>query len=215
MRAQFDRRVVPDSAIEFVRACQRRVDCHLGGSAALAGAYLGHRVSNELDLFVHDRAAHRVLVSVLSDVAAEVAGRTELRLDAGTHVRAELILPDRTMELNVAFEAAAAIEALPTQVEGLMIASLADCLGQAHLPLSHLSARSHRRLPWNVGVRPGRFRARARKDAGLIRLCLDAERAPDTAADDDRAARAAEIIAYRTACAKVQHLANTRLSLCG
>ena len=35
---------------------------------ALAGAYLGHRLSNDLYLYVHDRAAHRILVSVLIHV---------------------------------------------------------------------------------------------------------------------------------------------------
>jgi len=54
VQAQFDRRVVPGSAIEFVRACQRRVECHFGGGAALVGAYLGRGVSNDLHLFVHD-----------------------------------------------------------------------------------------------------------------------------------------------------------------
>lgn len=171
MQAQFDRRVVPDSAIEFVRSCQRRVECHFGGDAALAGAYLGHRVSNDLDLFVHDRAAHRILVSLLGDVAAEVGGRTEMRLDAGTHVRAELILPDRTMKLDVAFEAAADIEPLPTQVEGLVIESLADLRAAK---LICLLSRSEPRDLVDVffleraGYRPeDDFQLALRKDAGL------------------------------------------------
>ena len=87
MRDTFDRRVVPKSALAFIRACQRRVPCHLGGGAALSGAFLAHRLSNDLDLFVHDKAAHRTLVSVLSDVGAEVGGRIRLHVDAGTHVR--------------------------------------------------------------------------------------------------------------------------------
>ena len=41
MRKTFDRRVVPDSVLDFVRACQVRIPCHLGGGAALAGVYLG------------------------------------------------------------------------------------------------------------------------------------------------------------------------------
>jgi hypothetical protein len=38
MRKSFDRRVVPDFGLVFVRAWQTRIPCHLGGGAALAGA---------------------------------------------------------------------------------------------------------------------------------------------------------------------------------
>src|SRR3954471_16105662 len=55
MRKTFDRRVVPDFALDFVRACQRRIPCHLGGGAALAGAYLGHRMTGGIDLFIAER----------------------------------------------------------------------------------------------------------------------------------------------------------------
>lgn len=55
----------------FVRAFQSRVPCHLGGGAALAGAYLGHRLTGDVDLFNHSREGMRGLVGLLSDVAAE------------------------------------------------------------------------------------------------------------------------------------------------
>ena len=171
MLSQFDRRVVPDSAIEFVRACQRRVECHLAGGAALAGAYLGHRLSNDLDLFVHDRSSHRLLVSVLSDVAAEVSGRVELRRDAGTHVRGELMLPDRTMELDVVFEPVADIDPSARQVEGLIIESLADLRASK---LTCLLSRSEPRdlvavmFLERAGYRPeDDFELALRKDAGM------------------------------------------------
>ena len=48
MRNSFDRRVVPEFVLGFVRACQTRVVCHLGGGAALAGAYLGHRMTGDI-----------------------------------------------------------------------------------------------------------------------------------------------------------------------
>jgi hypothetical protein len=126
MSKLFDRRVVPESAIAFIRACQSRVPCHLGGGAALSGAVLGHRLSNDLDLFVHDRSAHRSLVSVLADLATDVGGRIQLRLDAGTHVRAELELPERSMELDVVYEALPDLEPPPPPVEGVVIESLVD-----------------------------------------------------------------------------------------
>lgn len=34
MTSRFDRRVVPESVLEFVRKAQKRVPCHLGGGAA-------------------------------------------------------------------------------------------------------------------------------------------------------------------------------------
>ncbi len=48
MLETFDRRVVPAPVLEFIRACQSRVPCHLGGGAALAGAYLGHRMTGDV-----------------------------------------------------------------------------------------------------------------------------------------------------------------------
>lgn len=58
MNQRFDRRIVPDSVLEFLRACARRVPFHLGGGAALAGVFLGHRKSRDVDLFSHDHDAH-------------------------------------------------------------------------------------------------------------------------------------------------------------
>ena len=77
MRKTFDRRVVADFVLDFVRACQRRVPCHLGGGAALAGAYLGHRTTGDIDLFVHDAEEMRALVGLLPGVAAEAGFRIE------------------------------------------------------------------------------------------------------------------------------------------
>ena len=55
MRETFDRRVVPAAVLDFVRACQIRLPCHLGGGAALSGAYLGHRTTGDIDLFSRRR----------------------------------------------------------------------------------------------------------------------------------------------------------------
>ncbi len=48
MRETFDRRVIAASVLDFVRACQSRVPCHLGGGAALSGAYLVLNMANWL-----------------------------------------------------------------------------------------------------------------------------------------------------------------------
>lgn len=53
MPSEFDRRVISPTILAFIRACQERVPCHLGGGAALAGAYLRHRVTGDVDLFCH------------------------------------------------------------------------------------------------------------------------------------------------------------------
>jgi hypothetical protein len=74
MRQTFDRRVVPDFVLDFVRACQARVSCHLGGGAALAGAYLGHRTTGDIDLFVHDAEDMRALVGLLPGALRKDAG---------------------------------------------------------------------------------------------------------------------------------------------
>jgi nucleotidyltransferase AbiEii toxin of type IV toxin-antitoxin system len=126
MRKTFDRRVVPDFVLDFVRACQARVPCHLGGGAALAGAYLGHRTTGDIDLFVHDAEAMRALVGLLPDAAAEAGGGVTVLRDVGHLVRAQLEARDgHSVEVDVVHEPAADIAA-PPPVEGIIIESLAD-----------------------------------------------------------------------------------------
>jgi hypothetical protein len=71
MRKTFDRRVVPEFVLDFVRFCQQRIPCHLGGGAALAGVYLGHRTTGVVDLFVHEVEDIRSLVGLLPSAAAD------------------------------------------------------------------------------------------------------------------------------------------------
>jgi hypothetical protein len=171
MRTSFDRRVVPETALAFIRACQRRIACHLAGGAALSGAYLAHRLSNDVDLFVHDKVAHRTLVSVLSDVASEVGGRIDVRLDAGSHVRAELHLPDRTLELDVVHESVADLEPPPPPVDDVVVESLTDLRAAK---LTCLLSRSEPRDLVDIlflerhGFAPERdFALALQKDAGM------------------------------------------------
>jgi len=127
MRNTLDRRVVPDFVIEFLRACQARIACHLGGGAALAGAYLGHRTTGDIDLFVHDGEDMRSLVGLLPGAAAEAGIDVRLLRDAGHLARAQLTARDgRSLEVDIVHEPVADIAPPPAPVEGIVIESLTD-----------------------------------------------------------------------------------------
>lgn len=127
MRKTFDRRVVPNSVLGFVRACQERIPCHLGGGAALAGAYLGHRMTGDIDLFVHDAEDMRALVGLLPSAAADTGIEVTLLRDVGHLVRARLKDRDgNSIEADIVHEPVADIAAPPPPVEGIVIESLAD-----------------------------------------------------------------------------------------
>jgi hypothetical protein len=105
----FDRRIVSAELVALLRACHASVPFHLGGGAALAGVHLRHRLSRDVDLFVHDRTAHRELVRAFTDAAKDAGLDATIIRDGGTFVRA---VPD--------------IEAPPPAVEGVVVESLAD-----------------------------------------------------------------------------------------
>ena len=127
MRKTFDRRVVPDFVLDFVRACQTRIPCHLGGGAALAGAYLGHRMTGDVDLFVHDAEDMRTLVGLLPSAASEAGIGVTLLRDVGHLVRAQLERPDGdSVEVDVVHEPVSDIAVPPPPVEGIVVESLTD-----------------------------------------------------------------------------------------
>lgn len=127
MRKTFDRRVVPDPVLDFIRSCQARVPCHLGGGAALAGVYLCHRVTGDVDLFVHDAEGMRELVGHLPGAAAEAGVEVTVLRDVGHLVRAQIESADGfTVEVDVVHEPIADVAAPPPPVEGIVVESLAD-----------------------------------------------------------------------------------------
>jgi hypothetical protein len=127
MRQTFDRRVVPAFVLDFVRACQARVPCHLGGGAALAGAYLGHRTTGDIDLFVHDAEEMRALVGLLPGAAEDAGIDVTLLRDVGHLVRAQLAARDGTsVEVDVVHEPVADLAEPPPPIEGIVIESLTD-----------------------------------------------------------------------------------------
>jgi hypothetical protein len=126
MRTSFDRRVVSEEALRLVRACQTRIPCHLGGGAALSGAYLGHRLSNDLDLFCHREGDLRGLFRDLPAVAREAGISLRVLTDAGTFVRAQVTTTDGTLELDLVQETVPDIEPPPPPIDGVIVESLAD-----------------------------------------------------------------------------------------
>lgn len=125
MPAEFNHQVVPEPVLRFVRACQARVRCHLGGGAALSGAYLGHRFSRDIDLMCHAKGDMRRLAQLVAEAALEVGGTAQIVQDAGSFVRASLSLPSNALEVDLVFEATGDLEP-PMSLEGVLVESLAD-----------------------------------------------------------------------------------------
>lgn len=126
MRSELDRRVVPPEIVAFVRACQVRVPCHLGGGAALAGAYLRHRVTGDIDLFSHDTEEMRALVRALAGAANAAGVRLAIVRDTGALVRATVSWDTGELELDVVHEPVPDIEPPPPPIEGIVVESLSD-----------------------------------------------------------------------------------------
>lgn len=125
MRAAFDARIASPEVLRFVRECQSRVRCTLAGGVALSGAYLGHRLSKDIDLFFRDRESLRLLASALTDAAITVGAKVQITQDAGTFVRATLELGEQRIDVDLAVDATP--ELAPTQrLDGVEVLSLED-----------------------------------------------------------------------------------------
>ena len=118
MREIFDRRVIPVSVLDFVRVCQSHIDCHLGGGAALSGAYLSHRLTGDIDLFSHQREAMRELAGLLPEAAATAGASVVILRDAGHLVRARFEAGDLVTEVDLVYEPIADIESPPPPHRG-------------------------------------------------------------------------------------------------
>jgi hypothetical protein len=125
MRAAFDARIASPEVLRFIRECQTRVRCSLAGGVALSGAYLGHRLSKDVDLFFRDRESLRRLADALAEAAAAVNGSIKIVQDAGTFVRAELQLAGQRIDVDLAVDATSELAA-PLVIDGVEVLSLED-----------------------------------------------------------------------------------------
>lgn len=170
MAEAFDPRIVAPDALSFLQACQRAVPFHLGGGAALAGAHLRHRLSADLDMFVHEPEGHRDLVRVLPAIGR--ANRTTVTLvrDAGSLVRAHLASA-RPLEIDMIFDPLPDLEPAPPAIDGVVIESFTDLrVNKLNCILSRSEPRDLVDLLFldREGFPPERDLALAlRKDAGI------------------------------------------------
>lgn len=126
VRSAFDRRVLSEHLLGFIRRCQSRGGGHLAGGAALAGAYLGHRMTGDVDLFFHDFEEMRLLVLALPDVASESGMKSEILRDARSLVRVRVETVETTTELDLVHEPLEDVEPPPPPLEGIVVESLTD-----------------------------------------------------------------------------------------
>ena len=108
--------------LPLVRACQEVSDAHLGGGAVLSGAHLRHRLTRDLDLFVHEREEHRELVRRLPALAEGLGIALSVVRDGGDFVRFSL---EGAFELDVIYDRVPDI-AKAEQIDGVVVESLAD-----------------------------------------------------------------------------------------
>lgn len=127
MRERFDRRVVPDALLELLQALARREEVHLAGGLALSGAHLGHRLSDDVDLFVHDTDTHRRAIHHLHALIEDDGGSVEVVQHAGPMWRAELTTAGGLMRrVDLVHERVRDLAPTGDPVEGVLVESFED-----------------------------------------------------------------------------------------
>lgn len=92
----------------------------LTGGAALAGFHLGHRTTDELDLFTIDAAAFERGRHVLRDIAEALGGTLAIRQDTPRFLRAVLQRGDETVVVDLVHDQAQLVSEKPER-EGVRI----------------------------------------------------------------------------------------------
>ncbi len=125
MLAEFDPRVVPGAALDVVRACQRLAPCCLAGGAVLAGAWLRHRCSRDVDLFFDELPALRSVVSALPSIALATGVTSAVVQDGGAFVRATLDVGVPGFSMDLVHETTERLGPA-VSVDGVMVVSEED-----------------------------------------------------------------------------------------
>lgn len=126
MHAELDRRVIPEVVIDLVRSVQAHEPAHLAGGLALSGAHLSHRLSADVDLFVHDAQGHRRACVHLRDAVEAKGGTLQVVQDAGSFWRSRVSVDGVTVEFDLVHESVPDIEDPPPPIDGVVVESLAD-----------------------------------------------------------------------------------------
>lgn len=121
----FDRRVVSEPVRALMVTLSTAAPFHLGEGAALSGVHLAHRLSDDIDLFVHSSEAIRDLARALPSAAAAHGGSASIVRDGGMHVRAELVVGGRQLRADLVHEPQVDLGEADV-VEGVSVESLAD-----------------------------------------------------------------------------------------
>jgi hypothetical protein len=125
MSLTWDKAVVPEPLLAFVRKVQEGANCRLSGGAVLSGVHLRHRLSKDLDIFCDKREDVREVLACCHSIAADSGGSLVLVRDGGSFVRGHLKLPSHEIELDIAHEPS--IPLAPRDVvEGIVVDSLSD-----------------------------------------------------------------------------------------
>jgi hypothetical protein len=100
---------------------EREHDFFLTGGAALAGFHLGHRATDDLDLFTTDDRAFERGRSVLLDVAASLGGTLDVRQDAPRFKRFVLTRGDDGLVIDLVRDTSYQLHAVKPERGGVRL----------------------------------------------------------------------------------------------
>jgi hypothetical protein len=106
---------------------QRERGYVLTGGAALAGFHLGHRTTDDVDLFTHDDQAFERGKFVVADIATAIGGTIEVRQDAPGFKRLVLRRRDDGLVIDLVRDSAASTSP-PVEFGQIVVDSLAEIM---------------------------------------------------------------------------------------
>ncbi len=108
--------------VEILRAFfERERGFYLTGGAALSGYHLGHRTTDDLDLFTADPQAFERGRFVLGDVASSIGARLEIRQDAPGFLRAAIVRDDAGVVVDMVRDQSFQVQSVKPEHDGIRI----------------------------------------------------------------------------------------------